>query len=192
MTAQGVAVVRAADDHGVAAAVRHLVELGHRRVAFVDGPRGPIATLRREGFRRAMRQVVGDVVPVVVSGGDTELAGMEAALPHGAGAPTAVRVLQRPVCPWCRRPAAGEPVSDVPRDVSVVGFDDSPVARLRTVSLTTVSQSPVAMAAAAVDAAVDLVDRGWAAQGRGFEGPGPDVVLEPPLVVRTSSGPALG
>ena len=59
LTAEGVAVVRAADDRGVAAAVRHLTDLGHRRVAYVDGPPGPIATLRREGFRRAMRRFVG-------------------------------------------------------------------------------------------------------------------------------------
>lgn len=184
LTAQGVAVVRAADDRGVAAAVRHLTDLGHRRVGYVDGPRGAIATLRREGFRRAMRQVVGEVDLVVVSGGDTELAGMEASLPHGAGAPTAY------VC-FNDRCALGVVDQlrgvglDVPRDVSVVGFDDSPVARLRTVSLTTVSQSPVTMAAAAVDAAVDLVDGG-------AHGSRPDVVLEPPLVVRTSSGPVSG
>ena len=74
---------------------------------------------------------------------------------------------------------------DVPADVSVVGFDDSPVARLRTVSLTTVSQSPLAMAAAAVEAAAVLVDGGWPRFA-------PDVVLEPALVVRTSSGPVSG
>ena len=184
LTAEGVAVVRAADDRGVAAAVRHLTDLGHRRVAYVDGPPGPIATLRREGFRRAMRRFSDEGAPVVVSGGDTELAGMQARLPHGAGAPTAY------VC-FNDRCALGVVDQlraaglDVPQDVSVVGFDDSPVARLRTVSLTTVSQSPVAMAAAAVDAAVDLVDGG----GLGSR---PDVVLEPPLVVRTSSGPVSG
>ena len=89
LTAQGVAVVRAADDRGVATAVRHLTDPGHRRVAYVDGPRGPIATLRREGFRRAMRRFADEGAPLVVSGGDTELAGMRAPLPHGAGAPTA-------------------------------------------------------------------------------------------------------
>ena len=166
LTAQGVAVVRAADDRGVAAAVRHLTDLGHRQVGYVDGPRGAIATLRREGFRRAMRQVVREVAPVVVSGGDTELAGMEASLPHGAGAPTAYVCFNDRCALGVVDQLRGAGL-DVPKDVSVVGFDDSPVARLRTVSLTTVSQSPVAMAAAAVDAAVDLVDGGAHGSRRG-------------------------
>jgi DNA-binding LacI/PurR family transcriptional regulator len=38
VSARGVAVVRAADDKGVAAAVKHLTGLGHQRIAFVDGP----------------------------------------------------------------------------------------------------------------------------------------------------------
>ena len=49
-------VVRTADDHGVAAAVDHLVGLGHRDIAFVDGGRGTIATDRRSGYLRAMRR----------------------------------------------------------------------------------------------------------------------------------------
>jgi DNA-binding LacI/PurR family transcriptional regulator len=89
VSARGVAVVRAADDKGVAAAVEHLSLLGHRRIAFVDGPPGPISTLRREGFRRAMRQLTGSSEPLVVAGGDTETAGMQADLPRGPGAPTA-------------------------------------------------------------------------------------------------------
>jgi DNA-binding LacI/PurR family transcriptional regulator len=89
VSARGVAVVRAADDKGVAAAVEHLSLLGHRRIAFVDGPPGPISTLRREGFRRAMRQLTGSSEPLVVAGGDTETAGIQADLPRGPGAPTA-------------------------------------------------------------------------------------------------------
>ena len=190
VSAQGVSVVRAADDHGVAAAVRYLVGLGHQRVAFVDGPRGPISTLRRDGFRRAMRRWAGVTTPIVVVGGDTEVAGLSAPLPRGAEAPTAY-VCFNDRCALGvidQLRAAGH---EVPADVSVVGFDDSPVARLRTVSLTTVSQSPLAMAAAAVEAAAVLVDRrlGGAVGGEG-NGPVPDVVLEPALVVRSTTGPA--
>jgi DNA-binding LacI/PurR family transcriptional regulator len=57
------------------------------------------------------------------------------------------------------------------------------VARLRTVALTTVSQSPVAMSTAVVAAALDLVEGG-------SDTARPDVVLEPPLVVRSTTGPA--
>jgi DNA-binding LacI/PurR family transcriptional regulator len=182
VSARGVAVVRAADDRGVAAAVDHLVDLGHRRVAFVDGPPGPISTLRRDGFRRAMLRRTGVSDATVVPGGDTEVAGMNAPLPHGPDAPTAY-VCFNDRCALGVADRLRSTGLDVPADVSVVGFDDSPVARLRTVALTTVSQSPVAMARAAVDAALELVE-GGAANSR------PDVVLDPPLVVRSTSGPA--
>ena len=66
LAASGVDVVRAADDRGVALAVEHLAGLGHRAIVFVDGPRGPIAGLRRQGYRQAVRQLLGaDAVQVV-------------------------------------------------------------------------------------------------------------------------------
>jgi DNA-binding LacI/PurR family transcriptional regulator len=183
VSARGVAVVRAADDKGVAAAVEHLSILGHRRIAFVDGPPGPISTLRREGFRRAMRQLTGSSEPLVVAGGDTEMAGMQADLPRGPGAPTAyIAFNDRCALGNDQLRNAGRRVPD---DVSVVGFDDSPVARLRTVALTTVSQSPVAMSTVVVAAAIDLVEGSSKTTRR-------DVALDPPLVVRSTSGRVSG
>jgi DNA-binding LacI/PurR family transcriptional regulator len=186
VAAPGVDVVRAADDRGVALAVEHLVALGHRSIAFVDGPRGPIATLRRQGYRRAMRRLVEDDAVRVVPGGDTEADGAAAAAEMQAdprGLPTAVLAFND-------RSALGlldrlrRTGVRVPEQVSVVGYDDSPVARLGTVDLTTVSQAPQAMAEAAVSAAVNRL-----------EGTGPDdrahvdVVLEPRLVVRGTTAP---
>lgn len=62
-----------------------------------------------------------------------------------------------------------------------MGYGDSSVARLTTVNLTTVSQNPEAMAGAAVRAAIERLE------GREER---VDVVLEPRLVVRGSTGPA--
>ncbi|MEP6650932.1 MAG: LacI family DNA-binding transcriptional regulator [Lapillicoccus sp.] len=181
----GISVVRAADDHGVAAAVEHLADLGHRRIAFVDGLPGPIATLRREGFRRAMRRYAGDDDPSVVPGGYTEQAGILAPLASISPSPTAVLAFNDRcalgVMDQLR--AAG---LEVPRDVSVVGFDDSPVARLRTISLTTVSQEPATMAVAAVEAAVRAAVSGRAEEAAHLCR---EVVLEPRLVVRATTGP---
>jgi DNA-binding LacI/PurR family transcriptional regulator len=75
----GVDVVRAADDEGVAQAVEHLVGLGHRAVAYVDGGDGRMATLRRDAYQHAMRRHhLADHVQVV-RGGNTESSGAAAA-----------------------------------------------------------------------------------------------------------------
>lgn len=179
--AAGVDVVRVADDHGVELAVEHLTRLGHRRIAYLDGPKGPIATLRRRGFRSAMRRLHGADAPLVVPAGDTEMAGELAVGGLLSGElPTAVLAFNDR-CALGALDRLRRAGISVPHQVSVVGYDDSPLARLGVVGLTTVSQDPQAMAAAAVRAAVDRLDRPAAPPG--------EVVLAPTLVVRSTSGP---
>jgi DNA-binding LacI/PurR family transcriptional regulator len=183
LSVPGVDVVRAADDRGVALAVEHLLAAGHRDVVFADGPRGPIATLRRQGYRQAVRRALGGEAVRVVAGGSTEddgfatVAALQADRDHRQ--PTAVVAfndrLALGILDRLRRGGHA-----VPGEVSVVGYDDGPVARLGTVALTTVSQDPRAMAEAAVAAAADRLD------GRTEH---VDVVLEPHLVVRATTGP---
>ena len=48
-------VVRTSDEHGMAQAVDHLVGLGHRRIAHIDGGDSVIAVSRREGYAKAMQ-----------------------------------------------------------------------------------------------------------------------------------------
>ncbi|NUR17729.1 MAG: LacI family DNA-binding transcriptional regulator, partial [Dermatophilaceae bacterium] len=133
---QGIDVVRAADDVGVGLAVEHLAELGHADVGFVDGPRGAIASLRRHGFRAAARRL--GLTAYVLGGGATEEAGQAAV--DGVSSTTGL------VC-FNDRAALGvlaglrKQGRDVPGEVSVVGYDDSPVARLATIDLTSVSQA---------------------------------------------------
>src|SRR6478735_4247406 len=172
--AAGVDVVRAADDVGVGLAVEHLVGLGHRAIAFVDGPRGPIATLRRQGYRQAVRRLLGPEAVQVVAGGGTEEDGARATAALEAARPTAV-VAFNDRCALGVLDRLRRDGIRVPEQVSVVGYDDSPLARLGTVDLTTVSQSPQAMAEAAVAAAVERLE--------GTRTEPVDVVLEPHLVV---------
>jgi DNA-binding LacI/PurR family transcriptional regulator len=185
-SAAGVDIVRAADDVGVGLVVEHLVSLGHRDIAFVDGPRGPIATLRRQGYRSALRRLVAGGSTQVVPGGDTEAAGSEAVVRLLADAPAGK--LPTALVVFNDRAALGvldrlrRERIDVPGDISLVGYDDSLIARLATVDLTSVSQNPEAMALAAVAAATERLDEGRTHPV--------DVVLEPHLVVRGTSGPA--
>src|SRR4029453_5444589 len=122
--------------------VDHLVAVGHRRIAHVDGGRAPGAADRRRGYRQAMRRYGLDTEARVFRGGPTEDDGAAAARalldPPAGRRPTAVTVFND-------RCATG--VLDVlhraglavPHDISVIGYDDSGLARLSHVDITTVA-----------------------------------------------------
>lgn len=175
-------VVRSADHRGQALVVKHLAGLGHREIVHVDGGQQPISAQRRQGYRAAMRRYgLGDHVRVL-TGGDSERDGHRAAaeLLRGQRLPTAV-------CAFNDHCALG--VIDmlakagvrVPSDCSVTGYDNSLVAQLTAIDLTSVSQEPPMLAQSAVRAAIDRLE-GRAAGST-------DTVLEPRLVVRGSSSP---
>jgi DNA-binding LacI/PurR family transcriptional regulator len=71
----------------------------------------------------------------------------------------------------------------VPEDVSVVGYDDTRVARLPWADLTTVRQDTSTLATTALELALSRVERG---------GPAREVVVAPELVLRSSAGLAPG
>ena len=174
-------VVRTDDTAGAQLAVRHLLDLGHRDVAHVDGGRAPGAAERRRGYRRAMREAgLGDRTRLV-TGGLTERDGE-----------LAVRALLDPPAPsavlaFNDHCAAGVVAAlrarglAVPGGVSVVGFDDSRIAALSTLSLTTVAQDVDALAEHALSRALARAD--------GDTSAAVEVVVPPRLVVRhTTAG----
>ena len=182
VAADGVDVVRTADDQGVAQAVGYLAGLGHRAIAYVDGGKGVIAGDRRRGYRTAMRRHgLADCIRII-PGDHTEESGLRAAaaLLRQPELPTAVLAFND-------RSAVGlldalnRAGVDVPGSVSVVGYDDSPLARLAHVQLTTVSQDAQQQAEHAVAAAIERLDEGRSAAR--------EVVLSPQLVVRRTAGP---
>jgi DNA-binding LacI/PurR family transcriptional regulator len=173
-------VVRSADDVGVTAALQHLIDLGHTRIAFVDGGKGAVAAVRRRGYRRAMRRA--GLAAQVVPSDHTEAGGLRAgrALVAETDRPTAVvasndRLAVGVLDAFLR---AGV---DVPGDVSVVGYDDSTLARLAHIDLTSVNQDAPAQAVNAVLMAVSRLDEGRTSRS--------EMVLVPHLVVRSSTGP---
>ena len=127
--ASGVGVVRGDDLVGIGLAVDHLVGLGHRSIAHVDGADAPGSADRRLGFDAAMaRHGLGHHADVLTGG-----------LTEAAGARAMTALLARPAPPsaviaFNDRCATG--VVDtlvhrgrrVPGDVSVVGYDDSRLA----------------------------------------------------------------
>ncbi|MDY6810970.1 MAG: LacI family DNA-binding transcriptional regulator [Actinomycetota bacterium] len=176
-------VVRADDGRGIGAVVDHLVEQGHRRIVHVAAGPGVIASDRRAGFLRAMRRHHLDADDAIIdAGGYTEDAGMTAARRLlGAEMPTGIVCandrLAVGMLDTVRRAGL-----DVPGDVSITGYDDSALARLANIDLTSVSQQPAEQADQAVAAVVDRLDARRSERA--------STVLVPRLVVRSTTGPA--
>lgn len=140
---------------GIREAIQHLAALGHRQIAFITGPlRMRSAVARREAFRKAMREV-GLTIPAghILEGDHTMEGGMTAmeqltALPELPTAllcsndMTAIGVLH----------GVYETTHKVPRDISVVGFDDIHLVQFMLPPLTTVQMSCKDLATAAVQA----------------------------------------
>jgi DNA-binding LacI/PurR family transcriptional regulator len=172
-------VVRTADAEGMHLAVDHLVALGRRDLVHVDGGRAPGAAERRRGFREAVRR--HGLGARVVAGGLTEDDGAAAARVLLAGPlPGAVTVFNDRcalgVLDELRR--AGRAV---PGEVAVVGYDDSRIARLASVDLTSVAQDVEQLTTLAVGRALDRLDG---------EPAGPrELVVPPRLVVRSTTAP---
>ena len=174
-------VVRTADRLGIREAVDHLVGLGHRRIAHVDGGRAAGAAERRRGFRDALLRHdldEGGILP----GGPGEEDGARAArrLLAGERLPTAIAAFNDRCAVGVLDVLSRAGIS-VPGDVSLVGYDDSRLARLSSVDLTTVAQDAERITALAVGRAVDRLD-GATVRAR-------EQVVPPRLAVRTSTAP---
>jgi DNA-binding LacI/PurR family transcriptional regulator len=149
-------VVRSSGDKGIAQAVDHLAELGHREIAYLHTPAMPSGLLRLQGYQRAMRRL--GLPEDVVSRDEsdyTEEAGSAAGrlLLEREAPPTAVVAANDQVAVGLLVVLIRNGLR-VPQDISVTGFDDSRMARLSSVGLTTVRQDPDLMGGAAVQAAV--------------------------------------
>ena len=175
----GVDTVRTDDEAGARLAVEYLVGLGHQRVAHAHGGRAPGAAERRAGYRAAMR--AAGLQPELVLGGLTDADGERAARDLlGDRGRTAVVAFNDP-CAAGLLAAARANGTTVPDELSVVGYDDSAVAALSTVALTTVRQDAAALAAAALKLA--------AARVQNPEAPISETVIAPHLVVRRTTAP---
>jgi DNA-binding LacI/PurR family transcriptional regulator len=177
-------VVRTDDVRGGLLATQHLLDLGHRDIAHVGGGRASGSRERRVGYQRALRAADPGLEPRLMTGGLTEVEGARAAesmlAEHRRGtraSPTAV-VAFNDRCALGLVTALRSHGVDVPGELSVVGYDDSRVARLPWADLTTIRQDTSVLAAEAIRLAVDRIE----APGRPH-----DVVVAPELIVRGST-----
>lgn len=184
VTSSSLDVVRAADGRGIAAVVDHLVDLGHRRIVHVSGGSGLIAADRRNGYLRAMRRHGIAQDAAVVDGDFTEHAGVAAAEKLlGEDLPTAIVCVNDRVAIGVLDVLRRDGI-DVPGQVSVTGYDDSMLAQLGHINLTTVSQQPRDQAKSAVAAVVERLDGGRTTRV--------STVMKPRLVLRGTTSSASG
>jgi len=147
-------------------ATRHLLKLGHKRIAYLTGPpTAPWALERFEGYRHALREAGLEVDDeLVFQAGSTIEEGMKAAtqmLAESCNA-TAVQATNDLVAIGCAEVLLSKGLR-IPEDISVVGFGNILMAEHFCVPLTTLRQPKFRLANAAMDAMVNLL------QGRPVE-----------------------
>ncbi|GMQ84739.1 MAG: LacI family DNA-binding transcriptional regulator [Acidimicrobiia bacterium] len=170
------------DRRGAEMVVDHLVELGHRDIAHIDGGSGAGARPRRTGYESAMRShglashirsVRGDFTE---EGGG---AGMRSLLGEGTR-PTAVFIANDLAAIGALAVLDAEGL-DVPDDMSVVGYDNITLAAGHRLGLTTVDQPRHDMGRMAAGLVLEKIGQD--------RPPSRHVVLAPKLIARASSGP---
>jgi DNA-binding LacI/PurR family transcriptional regulator len=174
--------VGAGNWNGGLTATRHLLDLGHRRIAAITGPHRVLSSRARlDGHRAAMDAAAAPFDPDLVCEGDFHTAdGLEfgrqlLCLPDPPSAIVTGNDLQA----LGVYQAASEVGLRIPRDLSVVGFDDLPLAQWASPPLTTIRQPLTEMAAAATAMAITL--------SRGQEPQQERIEFATRLVVRAST-----
>jgi LacI family transcriptional regulator len=170
--APGVSNIRINYQHGIRQAVQHLAALRHTRIAFVMGPvhlRSALA--RRAAFEGAMQEIGLLVHPEMIVVGDHKLEGGIQAfiklnkLPER---PTAILCSNDMTAIGVMREAYEYGVV-IPRDLSVIGFDDIRLSEFTTPPLTTVQMSQKLLAEYAFKALRTEVEGRPNAAGSGHE-----------------------
>jgi len=165
---------------GAEVIVEHLAKLGHTRIAHIDAGNAPGSPQRRRGFIHAM--TTHGLAPIVFDGDYNEQAGLRAAekLMMLKDRPTAIFAANDLSATGVLTHLRGVGVN-VPGDVSVVGYDDTLLARLGTLDLTTVHQPRQQFGIRATELLLERIG--------GRSAPKHELI-EPRLVIRSSTGPA--
>jgi LacI family transcriptional regulator len=178
------AMLVSGERQAASAVAEHLVQLGHRQVAMITGPlHYHSATEREQGFRTALERAGVALPSAYVRDGDY---GFKSGL---AAAADLLTLPERPTAIFASNDimaaavlkVAREVGLQVPRDLSVAGFDDSDIASMVSPALTTIRRPLDAIAREATRRLITL------AEGQAERLP--DHLVELSLVVRQSTAP---
>ncbi len=172
--------IRTDDRSGMDSAIRHLTDLGHRRIAYLDGGRTPGGPERLQALNTA----------AAAHGVDNHLVIFPAGPGEEDGAAATQQLLARRPLPTaliafndrCAIGAIGtlhRAGMSVPQHMSVVGYDDSRIARISYIDLTTVGQNPGHLAHLAVHRAIARLEHQPIDRR--------DEIVKPELVIRTTT-----
>ncbi len=167
----------------------HLVELGHKEMGFISGPRTNISSQKRqEMFVQALARYGLELRPEMI---------VEGAFTYESGVKAAKKILS-----WKRRPSAIFAANDemafgvmkvanemglkIPDDLSLVGFDGTSFSSFVIPALSTIRRQTDEMSRLGTQKLLALIDQGPDA-ARGFE-----TMVSPQFVPRESTGPAPG
>ncbi len=164
-------------------ATRHLIDLGHRRIAYISGP--PLhwhTTPRLAGYRRALEEAGLELQPELVLAGNYEESSGYHAMKEliRRGIPFSAVFASNDAMAYGARLALFESGLAVPEQVSLVGFDDLPWSSYLIPPLTTVRQPGYEMGLSAARGVLQMLS------GQPFQPPR----FYGELVVRNSSGQA--
>ncbi|MFC9230185.1 LacI family DNA-binding transcriptional regulator [Streptomyces decoyicus] len=187
------------DERGARLATEHLIGLGHRRIAHIAG-QGLVGELRRRGFESAVRAHGLAASAVVENGDGTEEGGYRAAVrllnpSRGSGRPVAGRpiagrpVAERPTAVFAFNDISGvgalsaaqELGLEVPADLSLVGYDNTYLARIRHLWLNSVNNASYEVGRRAARCLLDRMERPDAPAGQ--------QLVVPELEIRGSTAP---
>ncbi|NEA31043.1 LacI family transcriptional regulator [Streptomyces sp. SID13031] len=177
--AAGVDVVRTDDTTGSRLAVEHLLALGHSHILHIDGAKSPGAAERRTGYRDAMRKA--GLHPLIQPGGRTESDGADAAKTFLNDSPpvTAVTLFNDRLATGFLDTIRQSSI-EVPEALSLIGYDNTTIAALPHISLTTIAQNTPALATQAITTA----------QSRLTNTPTTTTTVIPPtLILRSTTAP---
>ena len=183
---QGVAADLVCIDHeqGGYLATRHLLELGHRDIACINGPaQTSVARMRLAGYRRALREYGIEAAPERIVDSDfTSPGGYQAAgLLLDGPRPTAIFAANDMIGMGVLRAAAERGIK-VPSELSVIGFDDIQLCRYVYPALTTVGQCIGQLGEMAAERLLARI-------GGGLTGLATQQVVAPRIVTRESTAP---
>jgi LacI family transcriptional regulator len=181
----GISLLKVDYERGIRQAVAHLTKLGHTKIGFVSGPlRLHSATSRLQAYQGAMRSAGLSARQEWTLEGDHTLEGGVAAMER------LIEQKERPTALLCSNDMTAIGVMhtawraglNVPRDLSVVGFDDIHLAAMMMPPLTTIQMSRYDLARAAFGALRGFVEEPEAQAGR------QEIVIPTELIVRESTG----